>query len=171
MPKNTKAYIAGPDVFYPDAADLANKARLVAARHDIDALIPIDNEIKDKQGAELSAAIFKANVKMINEADIVIANLSPFRGPSADAGTVWEVGYAFAQGKKIFAFSDDMREYKDRVGKPDGMLIEDFGSQDNLMIAHAVHSISPTIEEAMVKAAKYIADNKPRQKTGIKVRP
>lgn len=171
MTKKVKAYIAGPDVFYPNAQDLANNARMVAARHDIEALIPIDNEIKSGKPADMSNAIFKANVKMINEADIVIANISPFRGPSADSGTVWEIGYAFAQGKKIFAFSDDTREYKDRVGKPDGMLIEDFGNIENLMIAHAVHSVSPTIEDAFKNAAKYIQDNKPSEKRGQKIRP
>ena len=30
---------------------------------------------------------------MMDEADAIIANLTPFRGPSADAGTVYELGY------------------------------------------------------------------------------
>ena len=32
----------------------------------------------------------------MKEADAIIANLTPFRGPSADTGTVYELGYMAA---------------------------------------------------------------------------
>ncbi|MFT4176396.1 MAG: nucleoside 2-deoxyribosyltransferase [Luteolibacter sp.] len=143
-----KVYLAGPDVFYPNARELADSAREKAAGLGIHALIPIDNDIGATSPAEMSREIFEANVKMIREADAVIANLSPFRGPSADAGTVWEVGFAHALGKPVIGYSTDLRDYKERVVEPDGMLIEDFGNIDNLMIAHALAAVVGTLEDA-----------------------
>ena len=35
----------------------------------------------------------------MDAADAIIANLTPFRGPSADAGTVYELGYMAGRGK------------------------------------------------------------------------
>ncbi|MFT3990912.1 MAG: nucleoside 2-deoxyribosyltransferase [Luteolibacter sp.] len=149
-----KVYLAGPDVFYPNARELADSAREKAAALGIQALIPIDNDIVAASPAEMSLEIFEANVKMIREADAVIANLSPFRGPSADAGTVWEVGFAYGLGKKVIGYSTDRRNYKDRVAEPDGMLIEDFGNTDNLMIAHALAVEVDTLEEALAFVAE-----------------
>ncbi|PRT53383.1 hypothetical protein B9G98_01003 [Wickerhamiella sorbophila] len=132
-------YIAGPDVFYPNARELAENARALAKQYGLTALIPTDNEVKDGTKQEISKAIFRANVQMIESADAVVANISPFRGPSADAGTVWEIGYARGTGKPVVAFSDDTRDYKTRAEKyPDGNMIEDFENVDNLMIAECL---------------------------------
>ena|GEM_PF-1283416 len=149
-------YIAGPDVFYPDARAIADEVRATARRYGITALIPIDNDLQIEEKAVLSLAIFQANLAMIQRADAVIANISPFRGPSADAGTVWEIGYAYALGKKVYAFTNDRRKYQDRIPQPDGMMIEDFGNIDNLMIAHALEGIFDTAEEALATAAAAI---------------
>src|SRR5262249_6573531 len=82
-------------------------------------------------------------------ADLIIANLSPFRGPSADVGTVFELGYGFAKGLPVFGYSNHPSNYLDRAealagpstpGKDgqeydrDGHAIEDFDLADNLMI-------------------------------------
>ena len=44
---------------------------------------------------------------MMDAADAIIANLTPFRGPSADAGTVYELGYMAGRGKLCLAYSND----------------------------------------------------------------
>jgi len=157
--KNEFVYVAGPDVFYPDAEQRAQKAREIADVYGFKPLIPMDNDIttENKTPLQIRDEIFEKNMKMINKCDIVIANITPFRGPSADAGTVWEIGCAVGQGKPVFAFTDDMSDYNTRV-KPDGMAIEDFKSVDNLMIACSVKSVSPSLEEAFKKAAFYVAE-------------
>ena len=38
---------------------------------------------------------------MMDAADAIIANLTPFRGPGADAGTVYELGYMAGRGKLL----------------------------------------------------------------------
>jgi len=49
----------------------------------------------------------KANEAMMIQADAVIANLTPFRGPGADAGTVYELGFMAGGGKLCLAYCND----------------------------------------------------------------
>ena len=51
----------------------------------------------------------------MNSADAIIANLTPFRGPGADAGTVYELGYMAARGKLCLGYSNDPASYAERV--------------------------------------------------------
>jgi nucleoside 2-deoxyribosyltransferase len=64
----------------------------------------------------------------------VVANLTPFRGPSADPGTVYELGWMIGRGKRALGYSNDPRDLAARVA-PDGLAVEDFGEADNLMLA------------------------------------
>ena len=43
---------------------------------------------------------------MIQRADLVMANLNPFRGAEPDSGTAFEVGYAIACGKPVWAYTE-----------------------------------------------------------------
>jgi len=145
-----KIYLAGPDVFLPDAIDIGQRKADICARHQLVGLYPMDNAI-DVAAKEASLQIFRGNEAMMNEADAVIANLTPFRGPSADAGTVYELGYMAGRGKLCLGYSNDPSPYVDRVreftkvtsdegGLKDalGLTVEDFGLADNLMIIHAL---------------------------------
>ena len=66
-------------------------------------MYPLDNDI-DLAAADASLQIFRGNEAMMNEADAVIANLTPFRGPGADAGTVYELGL---HGGRAESFASD----------------------------------------------------------------
>jgi nucleoside 2-deoxyribosyltransferase len=132
-----RVYIAGPDVFRPDAALWAESVRTLLARHGHQALIPLDGE-------EITATgIYHANIAMIRSADAVLANLNPFRGHEPDSGTCVEVGFAIAQGKLVIGYVSDGRVMKDKIGqgnadKPldtNGLHIENFGLPLNLMLA------------------------------------
>ena len=129
-------YLAGPDVFLSDNTAERKKSLCVAAG--LTPLFPLDNEIT---GPDPAPAIFKANIDMIEACDAIIANVTPFRGPSCDPGTAFEIGYAASLGKGIFCYSADARDLKLRIDQDypqycsDGMAIEEFGYQDNLMIA------------------------------------
>lgn len=151
-------YIAGPDVFFPNARELAEEARATAQKYGLVALIPTDNEVKEGTKQEMSKAIFQANVQMIDSADAVVANISPFRGPSADSGTVWEIGYARGKGKPVVAFSGDNGDYKSRVQDfPDGNMIEDFENVDNLMIAECLTGdVHKSIEDALKAVSQVV---------------
>ena len=146
-----KIYLAGPDVFLPDATEIGRRKAEICARHGMSGLYPLDNVV-DLSAGDASLAIFKGNEAMMDAADAIIANLTPFRGPSADAGTVYELGYAAGRGKFCLAYSNDPTPYRDRVARrcdvtisadgrlidPEGLTVEDFGWPDNLMMIHAL---------------------------------
>ena len=145
-----QVYLAGPDVFLPDALAVGRRKVEICAAHGLTGLYPLDNVI-DLSAADASLAIFKANEAMINAADAIIANLTPFRGAGADPGTVYELGYAAARGKFCLGYSNDPADYAERVRRytevtartghlvdADGLTVEDFGLNDNLMLIHAL---------------------------------
>jgi nucleoside 2-deoxyribosyltransferase len=145
-----KVYLAGPDVFLSDAPEVGRQKTEVCRRHGLIGLYPLDNVI-DRTAADASLRIFKANEAMMDQADAIIANLTPFRGPGADTGTVYELGYMAARGKFCLGYSNDPAVYADRVrhftkvtdqaGRlvdADGLTVEDFGHNDNLMMIHAL---------------------------------
>jgi nucleoside 2-deoxyribosyltransferase len=146
-----KIYLAGPDVFLPDALDIGKRKAAICARHGVHGLYPLDNAV-DLTASDASLNIFKGNEAMMDAADAVIANLTPFRGPGADAGTVYELGYMAGRGKFCLAYSNDPTVYVERVKRfgavtksadgrlidAHGLTVEDFGWPDNLMMIHAL---------------------------------
>ena len=130
-----KIYLAGPDVFRPDAPAWAESARRLLAAAGHRALIPLDNE------ETTAAGIYRANIALIGEADALLANLDSFRGREPDSGTCFEIGYAVALGKPVIGYLSDGRPQRDkffshygghlpmrdgRLVDPEGMAIEDF---------------------------------------------
>jgi nucleoside 2-deoxyribosyltransferase len=145
-----KIYLAGPDVFLPDAVEVGRRKVELCIRYGLTGLYPLDNAI-DPSAKDASLQIFRGNETMMNEAEAIIANLTPFRGPGADAGTVYELGYMAGRGKLCLGYSNDPSCYADRVrnftevrsrdgGLVDasGLTVEDFGLADNLMMIHAL---------------------------------
>lgn len=106
-----KIYLAGPEVFFPDAKEIGRQKKLACKLVGCQGLFPLDNEIstQNKTKKQLAQAIAYSNMYMINECDYVIANLSNFRGteehPCCDSGTAWECGYALGLGKRVLAYS------------------------------------------------------------------
>ena len=133
-----KAYLAGPDVFLPDARGQARRKVAVCARHGILGRPPL-NEDAESLGAlpdgEAWRAIFRKDLAMMEECEAVIANLTPFRGPSADAGTLVEVGWFLGRGKPVFGYSNAAEPFSERSRRqveavPDplpGLSVEGFG--------------------------------------------
>src|SRR5207248_10652975 len=111
-----KIYLAGPDVFLPDAVEIGRRKIEICAHHGLTGLYPLDNKV-DLAGHTASLAIFKGNEAMMDAADAIIANLTPFRGPGADPGTVYELGYRAGRGKLCFAYSNDPAGYAERVAR------------------------------------------------------
>ncbi len=143
------AYLAGPDVFLPDAAAHAARKVAICARYGIAGRPPLNEDVDSLRALPAQRAwrvIFDKDVAMMEAADAVIANLTPFRGPSADAGTLIEVGWFLGRGKPVFGYSNSATGFAARSRRhtgalPDpipGLLVEDFGVPDNLMIPGAV---------------------------------
>lgn len=149
-----KLYLAGPDVFLPDAARIGKIKQDLCRRHGFVGLFPLDSEVAPAPSESQSKAIFGGNIAMLDQADAVLANLTPYRGVSADVGTVFEVGYGYGCRKAVFGYSNVRTGFIDRVRRfvggslepgtdgrlyaADGAAVEDFDRFDNLMIAEAL---------------------------------
>ena len=169
-PKNNKAriYLAGPEVFLLNAKKIGENKKALCEKYGFEGIFPIDNEIdtKDKTPREIGLSISNLNEELIKNCDVVVANMTPFRGPSADVGTAYEMGFAHALGKKVFAYTNVALPFTERTKKAlnsnvnrggdgrlrdaNGMLIEENELVDNLMLDGCVHSSSGQIivEEA-----------------------
>jgi nucleoside 2-deoxyribosyltransferase len=146
-----KIYLAGPDVFLPDALAIGQQKRDICRRHGLTGLYPLDTVV-DISAPDASLQIFRELEAMMEAADAIIANLTPFRGPGADPGTVYELGYMAGRGKPCFGYCNDPAPYAERAARftrvtagsdkrlidADGLTVEDFGLPDNLMMIHAL---------------------------------
>jgi nucleoside 2-deoxyribosyltransferase len=174
-----KIYLAGPEVFLPDAAAVgATKIALCRAMGftGLYALAPDDPPPPDAPAPARAAAIFRNCIAQMTAADGAIANLTPFRGLGADPGTAFEVGYMVAAGKPVFAYTNDGGSLEARVraaagGRldrsadgelrdPEGLAVEAFGLAENLMLACA--TAAPIVIHTAEPADRY------RDLTGFK---
>ncbi len=143
-------YIAGFDVFSPDAVEKGKALKKICAEYGFEGLYPLDNESSDPR------KIFGGNLALINKADIICANLNDFRGQDMDSGTAFEIGYGYAKGKKIFGYTQDISSLRSRIGEYDnlGYSVEDFGMCVNLMIGCACINIIKGGFEDCIKSVR-----------------
>ncbi len=126
-----KIYIAGPDVFELDSIEIGQRYKKLCQQYGFIGLYPLDNEVNfNQKPKKIAKDIYNANIKLIKEADIVIANLNSFRGKEADSGTIWECGYAFALGKEVYGYMNNTQEYINSFSKEETITNEEHGLLD-----------------------------------------
>jgi len=161
-----KIYIAGPDVFERDSIEIGKRYSKLCEEYGFKGKYPLDNVIDfNQEKRKIALDIFLANQKLIDGCDIVIANLNSFRGKEADSGTVWECGYAYAKGKKVYGYMSSKRDYVEQFSikkEEDGVFlddenrfIEDFNHPINLMIACSTIEIVEGGFEAVLKLIEF----------------
>ncbi|MDO9384148.1 MAG: nucleoside 2-deoxyribosyltransferase [Hyphomicrobiaceae bacterium] len=190
-----RVYLAGPEVFLPDAREIgtAKVARCSAAG--LVGLFPLDQtlDVAHLARAGQARAIALANEDLMRSADALIANLTPFRGVSMDSGTAFEVGFMRALGRPVFGYTTSVDDYRARAeqfrreavgwmdGDRAGNMIEDFGLAENLMIDVAMSEtgLSPVrsarsgmdigdllaFEACLAVAAPLLLSRSPRSRT------
>ena len=142
----TRVYLAGPDVFQSDARAIGAAKRAICARYGLIGCFPLDNQLPiGLGGAELASRIYAANLAMMEACDAIIANLTPFRGPNADDGTAFELGWFAAKGLPLMAYLNDPRPLAERtphrLGRDsEGQEVENFGWPLNLMLVASVEA-------------------------------
>jgi nucleoside 2-deoxyribosyltransferase len=168
-----RVYLAGPEVFLPDAVRIGSQKKILCEEYGFIGLFPFDNEQKPLPSPmETARAIYLGNVSMMSRADFIIANLTPFRGPSADLGTVFELGMVAGMKKPTLGYTNNDRDFRERTCEFDGLshfdqrrsalvdssglAIEDFELFDNLMIDRCLaESGFPVIRQRVPAAEKY----------------
>jgi nucleoside 2-deoxyribosyltransferase len=147
-----RIYLAGPEVFLRNAKEIGEEKKALCRKYGFEGVYPIDVEVKTdgKSPREFGLCISEVNEGLIRSCDVVVANITPFRGPSADVGTVFEAGFAHALGKLVLAYTNVVESFTERTVKAlggmvmrggDGLLrdglgmfVEENGLVDNLMI-------------------------------------
>jgi nucleoside 2-deoxyribosyltransferase len=152
-----RVYLAGPEVFLQNAKEVGEQKKALCRKFGFEGVFPLDNEVdaKGKSPRAVGFCISAVNEGLIRTCDFVVANLTPFRGPSADVGTVYEVGYAHGLNKRVFAYTNVTEAFTQRttnflqsaVSRADdgklrdshGMFIEENDLADNLMLDGCIH--------------------------------
>lgn len=143
----SKVYLAGPEVFLPDAAEIGRRKKAICARYGLEGLFPLDKEVEAASNTpyQFASAIYQANISLMLSADAIIANMTPFRGPSMDVGTAFEIGFCTARNLPVFGYANVSQLLVERIegvrlgdkGTPidqSGMDIENFQFFENLMV-------------------------------------
>ncbi len=161
-----RVYLAGPEVFHPEAAKLGDAKRARCREHGFEGLFPLG-------AARQGGAIFAHCLALMRDSDLGIFNLTPFRGPSADVGTVFELGFMVAAGKPVFAYTNVSGDLIERLREvpglafdassecwrdPLGMAAEDFGNADNLMLDEALAAQGRRIHRRAVPPERRFTD-------------
>jgi nucleoside 2-deoxyribosyltransferase len=158
-----KVYLAGPDVFLPAPMAAATAKQAICQKYGFTGLFPLDTtlDLTALSPFEAGIAIYNSNIALMNQCDLIIAHMTPFRGYSMDVGTAFEMGYMAAQGKPVFGYSNDGRFYTDRVPEitpgldEDGQSIESFEMHDNLMLEGAIQTSGGAFQCESVSANDY----------------
>jgi nucleoside 2-deoxyribosyltransferase len=132
-----KLYFAGPLFTTPERTWNAEvTAALRAAGHEV--FLPQEQEPgKDGPG------IFATDVGGIDWADGLVAIMD---GPDPDAGTAWEVGYAFGTGKSMVLVRTDFRALAGSAGDYNPMLTQAATVRIDLPAASTTKVISAILE-------------------------
>ena len=110
LPEKPKIYLAGPDVFYPNAKKIGQIHKMMCTLNNATGLFPLDNEVDTSLSVQEQARqIVQGNIRLIEQADIVLANLTNFRGTAThlccDSGTAWECGFGVALKKIVIGYT------------------------------------------------------------------
>lgn len=146
-----RLYLAGPDVFAPDARALGDRRRAQCEKYGFEGLFPLDGaiDVTAQPPAATAELIYRRDVAMMEAADGCIANITPFRGPNADDGTSFEIGWMIARGKPVWAYDNRGGTMGDKVAAwpglgddpgydTDGLQVEHFGQAANLMLTQSI---------------------------------
>ena len=153
MRRISSVFLAGPDVFFPEAPDLFARKHALCEAAGFTPLRADDAElVEDEPSEAMAREIYAAAIARLRRADALIANLTPWRGPACDPGTAFEAGFAAGLGKPVLAYMnvpvEEDAEYRSRVldlvggelgadGRwrdGEGGEIEDFGLPESLML-------------------------------------
>jgi nucleoside 2-deoxyribosyltransferase len=184
-----KVYLAGPNVFYSNPIEERERKKSIVRATGFEPLYPFDSEVKDfKRNQDAARIIASKNEEQMKKSQIILANMEPWHGPSTDIGTGFEMGYMSCKAdlspKSILIIGyyehGEHRLFLQRVNEdiyhgqvkilsngdaisPDGMHLENFGLEDNLMLVSAIDKTGGRIFQSFpdaVRAAKELWEQK-----------
>lgn len=161
-------YLAGPDVFRPNAAEIGEQLIRICETYHCKGIFPLFGGESASDAHKTAEGVSNRNHFYVRGCHALIGNITPFRGPNVDDGTAYEIGGARLLGKPTFLYAAHRKPYADRVRYWTGFLsshdgaegrdhhgdaIENFGLQANLMITPPGNPVFGCAEEAIRAAA------------------
>lgn len=152
MRRIQRVFLSGPDLFMPDGPDLLAAKRAACTAAGFDGVHAKDGAGAGLPGELRARTVYAEVIAALRTCDAVVANLTPWRGPHPDPGTVFEAGFAGGLGLPVFAYLNvpdaGLADHRDRVADavgaaldaqgdwrdPDGGLIEDLGLPESTML-------------------------------------
>ncbi|WVM89821.1 nucleoside 2-deoxyribosyltransferase [Halopseudomonas pachastrellae] len=154
-------YLAGFDVFHPDRVGARRLSQTAVRRawpaRTVSAGCPGAGNSGPARALDL-----RCHLQALRSADAVLANLGCFRGAEPDSGTVFEVGFACALGKPVWAYFPEQQPLIEQIPHDsqgrcvDGFQVEDFGLPRNLMLACSWVGASSSAEQAVAALAGWL---------------
>jgi nucleoside 2-deoxyribosyltransferase len=152
-----KVYLAGPDVFLPDAMAHGRALQRLCAEYGFVGIYPLDGALPEPLTATPRSArhIYEANIALLADCDAVMANLQNFRGTEPDSGTAFEVGFAVARGLPVWGYGAPSQPITaqvaaDAAGRDaEGFHVEDFGLSRNLMLACSIQLVDGDVQACL----------------------
>lgn len=100
-----KIYLAGPDVFACDAVEIGRRKIEICGQSGLQGIFPGDLGELDSglSRFEQGLQIYDITENMLMGCDAMIVNMTPYHGPSMDAGSAFEMGFMRAQKNQCSA--------------------------------------------------------------------
>jgi nucleoside 2-deoxyribosyltransferase len=171
-----RIYIAGSDVYHPQGLEIAEAKKSICARYGLEGVAATDFlagvQFVGKSGD--APGLFRERLKIIQGCDALVADITPFRGPSMDPATAFEIGAMAALGKPVAAYTLDRTPYAERMARyhaeldealtpvgprlvnPAGSVIEDFGLPEAVIIAGAALDRGTPIAQDFEGALRWV---------------
>ena len=170
-----RVYLSGPDIFLPNSKDIDNNKKAICERYGMAGVSQLDmaGDRLFNGDAKMAGEIFDQCRELITNCDLLIANMSPFRGPSLEAGTALEMGLMLGLGKPVLGYSLDKEDYAARLmtlhdvfelplnetsgdlQAPDGLVVENFGLSEGALVTGAMQAAKIPISEDFESAVRW----------------
>ncbi len=167
-----RIYLAGPEVFLPEAVEAGARKQSLCEAAGFVGVYPLDAQLKlEGMDKHVQARLIsESNEALMRSCDLLIANLTPFRGTSADAGTAFEVGFMRALDRPVLGYTNTAQTYRARSetfrnsiklpfdADAPGVEIEEFDLAENLMIEIAIEASGSRLIAQDVPAGAEMTD-------------
>ena len=120
-----RIYLAGPDVFYLNAAKVMQNMKELCKKYGCIGISPLDSEQIEPGNERTTKVIMQGNLKKIDQCDMVLANCNDFRGADMDSGTAVDLASGYFKNKQLFGYIDDLSTMKKRLLKHGGKKVKE----------------------------------------------
>ncbi len=123
--KSLRMFITGPQKYYPNGLKELKMMKAYAEMYGFEVINDfsyIENGFRDYEHIDRN---------FLDDCDVVVADVNPFRGGEPESGTVFDMGVAYSKSKKIYSHVKDLRnvvhKYPYAYFDEEGNIIDEMG--------------------------------------------